>query len=212
VKRSIGVVLGSAAAVLLLANPLAAHAGVAYTANISKSHGGNFTVGTTGTFTVTLTVTAGSTSGAIITVTDTLPTGLTYDPTGSGNGTWSCGASGQTVTCTATPNLVNPAVSSFPIVVTVLAAAVPAATNHVSYNDNCGCRSGASTTTAQDTVVVLPLTTAAPSPTANPSPTPSAVGKPTPDVGAGEPPLVAFGLLLLGATALTAAGVRRRRG
>ena len=67
---------------------------------VTKSHAGNFTVGVNGVYTITVDNTLGTapTSGAI-TVTDTLPTGLTFvSATGTG---WACGAVGQVVTCTS---------------------------------------------------------------------------------------------------------------
>ncbi|HEY3129920.1 MAG TPA: DUF11 domain-containing protein, partial [Acidobacteriota bacterium] len=66
--------------------------------SISKNHGGSFTVGTNGSYTITVqNVGSGPTTG-LITVTDTLPAGLTYF-SGTGSG-WSCSPAGQTVTCT----------------------------------------------------------------------------------------------------------------
>ena len=74
--------------------------------SIIKTHTGNFTVGSNGSF--TLHVANGTGAGVIsvdypITVTDVLPTGLSYvSATGTG---WTCSASGQTVTCTNPSNL-----------------------------------------------------------------------------------------------------------
>ncbi|HKR02976.1 MAG TPA: isopeptide-forming domain-containing fimbrial protein [Pyrinomonadaceae bacterium] len=66
---------------------------------ITKSHSGNFTRGSTGTYTITVTNSgAAATNGSLVTVTDTLPAGLTPTPWSS-NG-WSCSISTQTVTCT----------------------------------------------------------------------------------------------------------------
>ncbi len=65
---------------------------------MGKSHAGSFTVGINGVYTLTVTnVGSGPTTGAI-TVTDTLPNGLTF-VSGTGTG-WVCSASGQVVTCT----------------------------------------------------------------------------------------------------------------
>ena len=84
---------------------------------IAKSHTGNFTVGVNGAYTITVSNAAGSgpTTGTI-TVTDTLPTGLTY-VSGTGTG-WSCSAVGQAVTCTTAGPLAAGA-SSNPITLTV---------------------------------------------------------------------------------------------
>lgn len=74
--------------------------------SITKSHSGNFTVGSNGVF--TLHVANGNSPGVIsvdypITVTDVLPTGLSF-VSGVGTG-WNCSAAAQTVTCTNSNNL-----------------------------------------------------------------------------------------------------------
>ncbi|MBV9924654.1 MAG: DUF11 domain-containing protein [Acidobacteria bacterium] len=65
---------------------------------IAKSHAGNFTQGQNGTYTITVTNSGGVASSGTVTVTDTLPAGLTP---GAATGTgWTCNTAGQTVTCT----------------------------------------------------------------------------------------------------------------
>lgn len=68
--------------------------------------GTRFTVGGTGSYTINVTNNGPDDVVDTITVTDTLPAGLSF--AGSSGGAWSCGAAGQTVTCThpalATPN------------------------------------------------------------------------------------------------------------
>ena len=93
---------------------------------LTKAHSGDFTVGTNGVYTLTLSNTSASapTSGTI-TVTDTLPAGLTYaSATGSG---WTCGAVGQNVTCTTA-------------VVIAAAAAAPAITLTVAIDPSAAPR------------------------------------------------------------------------
>ncbi|HWW74522.1 MAG TPA: DUF11 domain-containing protein, partial [Pyrinomonadaceae bacterium] len=65
---------------------------------IAKGHSGNFIQGQNGAYTITVTNSGGVASSGAVTVTDTLPAGLTPG-TATGTG-WSCGTSGQTVTCT----------------------------------------------------------------------------------------------------------------
>jgi trimeric autotransporter adhesin len=66
---------------------------------LSKTHSGNFTVGTNAAYTLVASSEPGSQQTDFpIVVTDTLPAGLSY-VSASGSG-WSCGASGQLVTCT----------------------------------------------------------------------------------------------------------------
>ena len=73
---------------------------------IDKDDGGaSFTVGSTGSYTIDVTNNGAGDVVDTITVTDTLPTGLTF--AGFSGTNWSCGNSGQTVTCTA-PALAAP--------------------------------------------------------------------------------------------------------
>ena len=79
---------------------------------ITKSHTGNFTQGSTGSYTLTATNSGNGQTGGTVTVTDTLPTGLT--PT-TGTGTaWSCNTATQTVTCTRSDSLAGG--SSYPAI------------------------------------------------------------------------------------------------
>lgn len=96
---------------------------------IVKSHLGNFTENQTGAYTLSVTNNASaSTEIGPITVTDTLPAGLSFV---SASGTaWACGTVGQNVTCTHPGPLI--AGNSLPnITLNVLAgaAAVPSVTN-----------------------------------------------------------------------------------
>jgi uncharacterized repeat protein (TIGR01451 family) len=65
---------------------------------IAKTHEGNFTVGQVGTWTISVSNTSAEPADGPTTVVDTLPAGLSYF-SAAGPG-WSCGHSGQTVTCT----------------------------------------------------------------------------------------------------------------
>ncbi|PSR18743.1 hypothetical protein C8255_05840 [filamentous cyanobacterium CCP3] len=70
---------------------------------ISKADSGNFALGQEGTYILTVSNVGTTVAVAPITVTDTLPAGLSF-LSGSGNG-WVCSASGQTVTCTNYSNI-----------------------------------------------------------------------------------------------------------
>jgi uncharacterized repeat protein (TIGR01451 family) len=122
---------------------------------VTKTHGGSFAVGQNGVYSLTVNniatgPEAASTSGTI-TVTDTLPSGLTY-VSGSGTG-WTCNAAGQAVTCTSS-GLVAPGNSSSPITLTVgvAAGAVPAVTNTASVSTP-GETNTANNSTADPTTV-----------------------------------------------------------
>ncbi|HJR74517.1 MAG TPA: hypothetical protein VJ806_12880, partial [Luteimonas sp.] len=97
--------------------------------SLTKTHAGNFSVGSNGAYTLTLSniSTTAATAGTI-TVADTLPVGLTFvSATGSG---WTCGAVGQDVTCT-TAATIAPSASAPPITLTVAVgvAAAPSVVN-----------------------------------------------------------------------------------
>ncbi|HEX8456487.1 MAG TPA: hypothetical protein VF656_04120 [Pyrinomonadaceae bacterium] len=94
---------------------------------ITKTHTGNFTVGAGGTYTLTASNAGTGASSGTITVTDTLPTGLTVAsvPTGTG---WNCSATvvgSSAATCTST-NVINAGVTS-PNPITLTVAVAPAA-------------------------------------------------------------------------------------
>jgi uncharacterized repeat protein (TIGR01451 family) len=107
--------------------------------SINKTHTGNFTRGSTGTYTITVTNSGtGATSGTV-TVTDTLPAGLTPTaPTGTVNG-WTCSIAAQTVTCTRNDALA--ASASYPAItvsVNVLQTAANNVTNTASVSGGGG--------------------------------------------------------------------------
>jgi len=95
--------------------------------SIAKSHSGSFVVGSTGTFTLTVTNAGTLATAAATTVTDVLPAGLTFSSASSG--TFTCAHAAGTVTCTrATPIAVGE-VETIALVVNVTAAAIPGVTN-----------------------------------------------------------------------------------
>jgi uncharacterized repeat protein (TIGR01451 family) len=95
---------------------------------ISKTHSGNFTVGQNGVYTLSVSNNGPNDETGTITVTDTLPAGLTYvSATGTG---WTCGAIAQDVTCTHAGPLANGAsLPDITLTVGVAAAAQPSVTN-----------------------------------------------------------------------------------
>ena len=91
--------------------------------------GATFTVGQTGTYTLVVTNVGTTATNGPITVTDTLPTGLTFN---AASGTdWSCSNAGQVITCTYTAGSLAPGQVAPTITVTVNvgAAAVPQVIN-----------------------------------------------------------------------------------
>ncbi|MBI1742083.1 DUF11 domain-containing protein [Candidatus Acetothermia bacterium] len=115
---------------------------------ISKTHSGNFTVGINGTFTLAVTNVGSASTTGTITLTDTLPTGLGFV---SGTGTnWSCGASGQIITCTNSGPLAPSAVSNLTLTVSVNIAGNLTNTATISTQDD----TNATNNTATDPVTI----------------------------------------------------------
>jgi uncharacterized repeat protein (TIGR01451 family) len=110
---------------------------------VAKTHTGNFTRGSTGSYTVTVSNAGGAATSGTVTVTDTLPTGLTYSSaTGTG---WTCGAAGQTITCTrATALAAGASYPAITVVVNVLQTAASSVTNTAAVSG------GGQTNTAND--------------------------------------------------------------
>ena len=121
---------------------------------IVKSHSGSFSVGQPGAYSILVSNAGNVATSGTISVSDTLPAGLTFaSATGSG---WSCSASGQVVTCT-TAAIVAAGASAPPITLTVnvLAAAVPSVINTATASGG-----GASNTpTASDPTTVTGVAT-----------------------------------------------------
>src|ERR1700736_647969 len=91
---------------------------------IAKSHVGSFVRGSTGNYSVTVSNIGPVASSGLVTVSDTLPAGLTPS-TASGTG-WGCGIAGQTVTCPRSDALA--AAGSYPVI-TIAVAVSQAATS-----------------------------------------------------------------------------------
>jgi uncharacterized repeat protein (TIGR01451 family) len=117
--------------VLLMAQVVSATSDPAVDLSVVKSHTGNFVSGGTGTYTITVSNAAGmEREDNTVTVTDTLPAGLTYNSF-SGTG-WSCSAAAQVVTCTHAPTLdAGASLPALNIVVNVAQAAAASVTNSV---------------------------------------------------------------------------------
>jgi uncharacterized repeat protein (TIGR01451 family) len=121
--------------------------------SIAKSHGGNATQGQTGfTYTITVSNVGVSSSSGTVTVSDTLPAGMTATAI-SGAG-WSCSV-GATSTCTRSDALAGGA-SYPPITLTVnVASNAPVIVTNTATVSNSG-DSNPSNNTASDQTVVTP--------------------------------------------------------
>ncbi len=94
---------------------------------IAKTHSGAFTLGSTGTYTLTVTNMGTVGTTGTLTVLDSLPAGLTYS-TASGAG-WSCSTAAPVVTCTTAAPLAASAASSIALTVSVQPGAAASVTN-----------------------------------------------------------------------------------
>ncbi|HEY0173592.1 MAG TPA: DUF11 domain-containing protein, partial [Pyrinomonadaceae bacterium] len=119
---------------------------------VAKTHSGNFTRGANGSYTVTVSNAGGAATSGVVTVTDTLPAGLSYvSATGTG---WTCGASGQTVTCTRSNALgVGASYPAITLVVNVAQAAGASLTNTASVSG--GGQTNTSNDSASDPTTVV---------------------------------------------------------
>ena len=73
--------------------------------SISKSVPSSLPVGGTGSYTITLENKGGSATSGVVTFTDTLPTGLSFNAQTAGAPELACTAAGQVVTCTGSPDI-----------------------------------------------------------------------------------------------------------
>ena len=119
---------------------------------VTKSHTGNFYRGQTGAqYTITVNNIGGAPTTAAMTVTDTLPAGLTYvSSVGTG---WACGAVGQVVTCTSSAVIAgNSAGNPITLTVNVAAGAGSPLVNNVSVSGGGESNTGNDTATDSTTV------------------------------------------------------------
>jgi uncharacterized repeat protein (TIGR01451 family) len=163
-RRITGALVVTGVLAICIGAPLAVLAGrSSYDIAVAKSHQGNFTQGSTGTFTVTLSVSTVSNNstlnGETVTATDTLPNGLSYVSAGGGTSpnTFSCSASGQVVTCTGVPTMTTSQTATFTVVVSAVSSGT--LTNSVSYTDSFSEDTNTANNSATDVVTVDPAAT-----------------------------------------------------
>ena len=122
---------------------------------ISKTHSGDFGVGVPETYTLIVTNSGPSTEPGPVTVTDTLPAGLTYSAS-SGTG-WGCAPGGATVTCThAGPLAAGASLPPLLLEVVADASAVPSVTNTASVAGTLFDNVAGNNSASDPTTVVVP--------------------------------------------------------
>ncbi|MBD2038900.1 DUF11 domain-containing protein [Leptolyngbya sp. FACHB-321] len=121
---------------------------------ITKTHPGNFSQGQTGaTYTITATNAGSIATTGTVTVTDTIPTGLT--PTAATGTGWSCSIAGQTITCTRNDGLAANT-SYLPIAVTVnVASNAPGSVTNIA-NVAGGGEANTTNNAANDPTTIVP--------------------------------------------------------
>ena len=111
---------------------------------IAKTHTGNFTRGSTGTYSIAVTNSgSAATDGTTVTVSDTVPAGLT--PTGASGTGWTCNIAAQVVTCTRTSVLAGSA--SYPAISVTVSVAQSAGS---SITNTASVSGGGQANTAND--------------------------------------------------------------
>jgi uncharacterized repeat protein (TIGR01451 family) len=100
---------------------------------IEMSHTGQFYVGQTGLYTITVRNVGVGTANTTITVTDTLPAGLTFASVT--RSAWNISSVGQIVTCTTPGPLAPGGTIGFTLAVNVDASAVPSVTNSATVSN-----------------------------------------------------------------------------
>jgi uncharacterized repeat protein (TIGR01451 family) len=133
---------------------------------ISKSHTGNFTQGGTGAYSLTVGNTGTAATSGPVTVTDTLPTGLsvtagTVALTGTNAANWSCNAVGQVITCTSSTAIANGASSTFGFNVAVASNAPASLINSVSVSGGNEAIANNGNNSATDPTTVAAVSTSA---------------------------------------------------
>jgi uncharacterized repeat protein (TIGR01451 family) len=161
--RNLAFVLGVAA--LLWSGAVPAYAAISFDLSILKSHTGNFTAGETGTFTIALNNGGPSSTGVdILTVTDTLPAGLTYVSDTASAAGFGCVRNGQTFTCSGTPNggtgIAKNATDTFTLTVAVAADAPATLWNTATVYDSFGADPNSANNSSTDVVTIVHDTTA----------------------------------------------------
>ena len=135
---------------------------------IGKSHSGNFTRGAIATYAISVSnISLDAASSGVVTVSDTLPTGLA--PTAASGTGWSCSIASSTVTCTRANSL--GAASSYPVINVMVAVSQTAPASVVNTASvSGGSELNVTNDTASDSTNVVSSSDMAITKTASPNP------------------------------------------
>ena len=97
--------------------------------SLSKTAPASLPAGGTASYSLVVTNNGGSATSGTLTLTDTLPSGLTFASQTAGSSSLACTASGQTITCTGTPTIAAAASVTLSYTVNVAAGATGALIN-----------------------------------------------------------------------------------
>jgi len=122
---------------------------------VSSSHTGNFGAGFSEAYSLLVSNVGLVSTGTAMTVTDTLPSGLSF-VSGSGSG-WSCAASGQSVACTRSAVLAAAASTTIGLTVAVENSAAASVINSATVSTTEDLNSANNTGTDITTVVAAPV-------------------------------------------------------
>ncbi len=123
---------------------------------IEKTHvGEKFTIGQTGTYHINVTNVGTAPTTGLISVTDTLPAGLSY--VAGGGGGWTCGAVGANVTCTH-PGPLNPGDSAMITLLVSVGVNAPATITNCARVQTHGDNNSSNDTHCDEVEVCHPFT------------------------------------------------------
>ena len=124
--------------------------------SVTLTRGGPLVAGTNGTYIINVANAGPSAEPGPVTLSDTLPAGLTY-VSGIGTG-WACGAAGQVVTCTRAGSLAGgSSAATLTLTVAVAANASGAISNSVTVSGAAGLDSNLANNTATDVFNFTPF-------------------------------------------------------
>ncbi|MBI2822630.1 MAG: DUF11 domain-containing protein [Acidobacteria bacterium] len=122
---------------------------------LAKTHSGNFKRGAGGVYTLAVSNAGTAASSGAVTITDSLPAGLSFASASGGD--WTCSASGQTITCVSSMSL-QPGTTgaALSLTVNVGASAAETVTNNASVSNPSDVNNSNNSASDVTTIVSVP--------------------------------------------------------